>query len=57
MESTEKSYQILVGGSISDDPRGHRDIRPQSEPRKFNSMEIDILFHWSKPYNMTVLFY
>lgn len=41
MESTEKSYQILVGGSISDDPRGHRDIRPQSDPRKFNSMEID----------------
>lgn len=57
MESTEKSYQILVGGSISDDPRGHRDIRPQSDPRNFNSMEIDILFHWSKPYNMTVLFY
>lgn len=56
MESTEKSYRILVGGSISDDPRGHRD-RPQSDPRKFNSMEIDILFHWSKPYNMTVLFY
>lgn len=41
MESTEKSYQILVVGSISDDPRGHRDIRPQSDPRKFNSMEID----------------
>lgn len=41
MKSTEKSYQILVGGSISDDPRGHRDIRPQSDPRKFNSMEID----------------
>lgn len=41
MESTEKSYQILVGGSISDDPRGHRDIRPQSDPRKYNSMEID----------------
>lgn len=41
MASTEKSYQILVGGSISDDPRGHRDIRPQSDPRKFNSMEID----------------
>lgn len=58
MESTEKSYQILVGGSISDDPRGHRDIRPQSDPRKFNSMEIDILlWNWSKPYNMTVLFY
>lgn len=57
MESTEKSYQILVGGSISDDPRGHRDIRPQSDPRKYTSMEIDILFHWSKPYNMTVLFY
>lgn len=38
MESTEKSYQIQVGGSISDDPRGHRDIRPQSYPRKFNSI-------------------
>lgn len=43
MKSTEKSYQILVGGSISDDPRGHRDIRPQSDPRKYNSMEIDIV--------------
>lgn len=41
MESTEKSYQTLVGGSISDDPRGHRDIRQQSDPRKFNSMEIE----------------
>lgn len=40
MESTEKSYRILVGGSISDDPRGHRDIRPQSDPRIFNSMDI-----------------